>query len=79
MIAKFKKERMSLKSRIVKLESRMNSMTHDPALDVKPTKAGAKSVANDWLAPEKPERENFDSKSEKAGAAKSVGAPTQSK
>ena len=56
MIAKFKKERISLKSRIVKLESRMNSMTHDPSLDVRPTKAGAKSVANDWLAPEKPER-----------------------
>ena len=43
VISKFKKERTSLKSRILKLETRMNQMTYDEQLDVKPVK-GSKSV-----------------------------------
>ena len=45
MIAKFKKERSTLKSRIMKLEARMNQMTYDESLDIKPAKgSGSKSV-----------------------------------
>lgn len=65
MITKFKKERTSLKSRILKLEARMNQMTYDETLDVKPAK-GSKSVQQH--APLMPENEaDFDSKSEMAG------------
>ena len=77
VITKFKKERLSLKNRIGKLESRMNAMTYDPSLDVKPAKGGAKSTAQDWLAPENKDGRDFDSKSEMG--AKSVGAPAQQK
>jgi len=44
VISKFKKERSSLKARILKLEMRMNQMTFDETLESKPAKAGAKSV-----------------------------------
>ena len=44
VIAKFKKERNSLKSRIVKLESRMSQITYDESLDHKPQKV-SKSVS----------------------------------
>ena len=36
VISKFKKERTSLKSRIIKLETRMNKFTYDDSLDIKP-------------------------------------------
>ena len=66
VITKFKKERTSLKSRILKLEARMNQMTYDETLDVKPAK-GSKSVQQH--APLVPEKDgDFDSKSEMAGA-----------
>lgn len=50
VISKFKKERSSLKSRILKLESRMNQMTYDESLDIKPSKIGSKSVSQFPLA-----------------------------
>lgn len=43
VITKFKKERTYLKSRIIKLETRLNQQTYDESLDIKPTK-GSKSV-----------------------------------
>ena len=64
VISKFKKERSSLKSRILKLESRMNQMTFDETLEVKPVKAGAKSVQQFPQCNE----DNLDSKSEIAVA-----------
>ena len=63
VISKFKKERSSLKSRILKLETRMNQMTFDETLEVKPAK-GSKSVSGHPLVPEAEQSEINDSKSE---------------
>ena len=43
VISKFKKERSYLKSRIMKLETRLNASAYDESLDIKPAK-GSKSV-----------------------------------
>ncbi len=58
VISKFKRERTSLKSRIIKLETRLNKYTYDDSLDVKPATVakstmpafkGAKSVHQDHV------------------------------
>lgn len=73
VIAKFKKERSSLKSRIMKLEQRMNQMTYDASLDIKPAKgSGSKSV-------QQHPQDDFDSKSEIAVAKSHIQPKTQKK
>jgi len=74
VINKFKKERSTLKSRIMKLEQRMNQVVYDASLDIKPAKAsGSKSV-------QQHPQDDFDSKSEMAVAKSHIApAPKQQK
>ncbi len=46
VVSKFKKERAYLKSRIIKLETRLNKSTYDDTLDIKPAPT-AKSIMVD--------------------------------
>ena len=74
VIQKFKKERNSLKSRIIKLETRLNQRDYDESLDVKPVKAsggGAKSVSQ--LDQRSEADANMDCKSEMARDAGMAG------
>ena len=66
VIQKFKKERTSLKSRILKLETRMNQMTYDAQLDMKPAKvSGTKSVQqSDLISADCRSEADFGAKSE---------------
>ncbi len=48
VVSKFKKERAHLKSRIIKLETRLNKSTYDDTLDIKPAQT-AKSIMVDPL------------------------------
>lgn len=68
VISKFKKERNSLKSRIVKLETRLNAPNFDDTLDIKPSK-GSKSVGQHGPLVEADPSDFNDSKSE-GGALK---------
>ena len=70
VISKFKKERNSLKSRIVKLETRLKEPNYDESLDIKPVK-GSKSVGQHVPLIDASQCEYNDSKSE-GGALKAA-------
>jgi len=76
VISKFKRERNSLKSRIVKLETKLNQKDFDESLDIKPSK-GSKSVGQHGPLVDA-ESDINDSKSE-AGALKAAAAQSGSK